>query len=131
MSTAEATRVINIVLAMGPTSPSPRQVHNILGREGRDPLWLFSNPLLFFSLLAHRVQWQKITVQHTTCAPHLGYCCIFYVANKQAEHQVQKLVNNGDRFVTNQAAAASVSILWGFSQETGCCVALCADYSDL
>ena len=48
VSTAGTTRIINIVLAVGLTSPSPRQVHNILGREGRDLLWLFSNPLLFF-----------------------------------------------------------------------------------
>lgn len=32
---------------MGPTSPSPRQAHNILGREGRDLLWIF--PMLFCS----------------------------------------------------------------------------------
>lgn len=47
-------------------------------------------------------------IQHATCAPHLGDCCIFHVANEQAEHQDQRLVNNGDCFVTNEAAAASV-----------------------
>lgn len=40
-------RTMNIVLAVGPTSQSPRQVHNILSREGRDLLWLF--PVLLCS----------------------------------------------------------------------------------
>lgn len=51
VSTAGTTRIINIALAVGPTSPSPWQVHNTLGREGRDLPGLFSNPLLYFPLL--------------------------------------------------------------------------------
>lgn len=95
---------------MGPTSPSPRQVHNILSREGRDPPWLFFKPPLFFSrsCLPRSVA-ENNYVQHATCATHLGDCCIFYVANEGAELQDLELVNNGDHFVTNQVAVASVA----------------------
>lgn len=50
---------------------------------------------------------QNNCIQHATCAPNIGDCCIFHVANEQAKYQDQRLVNNGDCFVTNEAAAAS------------------------
>lgn len=117
MSTAGTTRIINIVLAMRLTSPSPRQVHNNLSREGRDLLWLFSNPLLlFFSLLLTEISCRKGPWQQATCALQLGDRCIFHLANVQPEHQHQQLVKYGDHFVTNQTAVAAVvtQSLWGF-----------------
>lgn len=109
MSTAGTTRIINIVLAVGPTSPSPRQVHNILGREGRDLLWLLSRPPLFFSLLLTEISGKKASLQHATCAPRLGDRCIFDLANERAEHQHQQLVKNGNHFVRDQTAAPAAS----------------------
>lgn len=111
---------------MGPTSPSPRQVHNILGREGRDLLWIF--PMLFCSFpsrsLRSVAEKTLYNMQHVRLVQAI--VAFFIQPNEQAEHQHQQLVKNGDHFVTNQAVAL---VLSKFHCSVGCAAVCVLHYS--